>query len=85
MSYTEAELQKLLSSIAKDYDLHALALAFNLQHTAVASAVVGARTPEQLADTLKAYDQMPEVFPSEISPLLKLTKYKEHRWKKLFY
>lgn len=79
MSYTEEELQKLLSSIAKDYDLHALALAFNLQHMAVASAVVGARTPEQLADTLKAYNQMPEVFPSEISPLLKLTKYKEHR------
>ena len=79
MSYTELELQKLLRLIAKDYNLHALALAFNLQNTAVASAVVGARTPEQLVDTLKAYEQMPEVFPSEISALLKLTKYEGHR------
>ena len=79
MSYTEEELQNLLSSIAKDYNLHALALAFNLQHAAVASAVVGASTTAQLTDTLKAYNQMPEVFPSEVKALLKFTKYEGHR------
>ena len=79
MSYTEEELQKLLNIIAKDYNLHTLALAFNLQHTTVASAVVGASTLEQLTDTLKAYNQMPKQFPSEISSLLKLTKYEGHR------
>ena len=78
-SYTEEELQTLLALIAKDYNLHALALAFNLQHEAVASAVIGASTAEQLADTLKAYDQMPKVFPHEISALLKFTKYEGHR------
>ena len=79
MSYTEEELQTLLSSISKNYNLHALALAFNLENAAVASAVVGARTTEQLLDTIKAYEQMPKQFPNEIKALLKLTKYKEHR------
>ena len=79
MSYSAEELQRLLSFIANDYNLHALALAFNLQHAAVASAVVGASTTEQLVETMKAYDQMPEVFPSEISALLKFTKYEGHR------
>ncbi len=79
MSYTEEELEKLLSIIIKDYDLPALALAFNLQHPAVASAVVGARTTVQLIDTLQAYEKMPKVFPSEISALLKITKYEGHR------
>lgn len=79
MSYTEEELQKLLSLIAKDYDLHALALAFNLQNEVVASAVVGARTPEQLIDTLNAYEKMPDKFPCEVAALLKFTKYEGHR------
>ena len=79
MSYTEEELQKLLSLIAKDYDLLALALAFNLQNEVVASAVVGARTPDQLIDTLNAYEKMPDKFPSEVAALLKFTKYEGHR------
>ena len=79
MSYTVEELQTLLSSISSNYDLHALALAFNLENAAVASAVVGARTTTQLLDTIKAYEQMPKQFPNEIKALLKLTKYKEHR------
>mgnify|MGYP005606072445 FL=1 len=79
MSYTEEELQTLLSSISNNYNLHALALAFNLENAAVASAVVGARTTTQLLDTIKAYEQMPKQFPNEIKALLKLTKYKEHR------
>ena len=79
MSYTEEELQTLLSSISSNYNLHALALAFNLESAAVASAVVGARTTEQLLDTIKAYEQMPKQIPNEIKALLKLTKYKEHR------
>ena len=79
MSYTEEELQTLLSSISSNYNLHALALAFNLENAAVASAVVGARTTTQLLDTIKAYEQMPKQFPNEIKALLKLTKYKEHR------
>ena len=79
MSYTEEELQTLLSSISNNYNLHTLALAFNLENAAVASAVVGARTTEQLLDTIKAYEQMPKQFPNEIKALLKLTKYKEHR------
>ena len=79
MSYTVEELQTLLSSISNNYNLHALALAFNLENAAVASAVVGARTTTQLLDTIKAYEQMPKQFPNEIKALLKLTKYKEHR------
>ena len=79
MSYTVEELQTLLSSISNNYNLHALALAFNLESAAVASAVVGARTTTQLLDTIKAYEQMPKQFPNEIKALLKLTKYKEHR------
>jgi len=79
MSYTVEELQTLLSSISNNYNLHALALAFNLENAAVASAVVGARTTTQLLDTIKAYAQMPKQFPNEIKALLKITKYKEHR------
>lgn len=79
MSYSEEELRTLLSSLSADHDLLSLALRFNLQHEAVASTVVGARTVEQLEDILRAYEAMPTMISQEIMEQLKFVPYTQHR------
>ena len=81
MSYNEGELESLLAALTEQYgDLHALALAYNLQHTSVASTVIGARTKEQLLGNLQAYEVSKSIhdfaFANEI---LKKDVYTEHR------
>lgn len=79
MSYEKDELEKLLKELSASYDLHALALAFNLRHEAVASLVVGASTKQQLIESLEAYERMPTEFPDEVISKLKITYYEQHR------
>jgi 1-deoxyxylulose-5-phosphate synthase len=79
MSYSEAELQTILTQLQSSNDLLALALRFNLQHDAVASTVVGARTVEQLNDLIRAYDAMPSTIDEDILNQLRFVPYQQHR------
>ncbi|PIC81279.1 oxidoreductase [Sporosarcina sp. P18a] len=57
VSYTSSELQQTIQSLSEETsDLHAYALAFALKEPAVASALIGARTQQQLRESLRAYD-----------------------------
>lgn len=81
MSYDETEIKELLFQIEQKYeDVHATALAFNLQNDAIASTVIGAKTPQQLQETLKAYGKALTLNGvSEISKWTKQDRYTEHR------
>ena len=81
MSYSEEELQQVLGQLEEAYgDIHALAIAFNLQFGTVASTVIGARTPEQLAASITAYEKAQDIPDlSEAMKRLKNDRYTEHR------
>lgn len=81
MSYSEEELQQVIRHLENEYnDIHALSLAFNLSFDAVASAVIGARTTEQLAASVTAYEKAGQITDvSEAINQLKKDIYTEHR------
>lgn len=80
-TYTTDELTTTLTKLAAHYDhLHALAIAFNLKEPAIASTVIGASSQEQLAQTLKAYEQAATILEFETATAFtKAEKYTEHR------
>lgn len=81
MSYEEAQAKELLEKIEALYgDVHAAALAFNLQYDTVASTVIGARTKQQLLQNLAAYDKAQTL--GDLDQLLNFTRqdrYTDHR------
>lgn len=79
MNYSEKELQTLLEELSSNYDLHSLALRFNLQHEAIASTVIGASNMDQLQQSIQAYERSTEPFPREAIALLKADQYQNHR------
>ncbi|WP_336634251.1 aldo/keto reductase [Lysinibacillus fusiformis] len=80
-NYSSEELTTTLTNLASQYnDLHALALAFNLKESAIASTVIGASSQEQLAQTLSAYENMAAITHFEAAnTLTKNEQYVEHR------
>lgn len=79
-SYNEADLKKTVEALAQTEHLQAYALAFVLQHSTVASALIGSRTKEQLAASIRAYNE--RIDDSVLQSLVQLTKehcYEEHR------
>ncbi|WP_342550840.1 aldo/keto reductase [Lysinibacillus sp. FSL M8-0216] len=80
-NYSSEELTTTLTNLASQYnDLHALALAFNLKESAIASTVIGASSQEQLAQTLSAYENMAAITNFEVAnTLTKNEQYVEHR------
>ncbi|MGE7544140.1 MULTISPECIES: aldo/keto reductase [Sporosarcina] len=80
-SYSETDLQKTVQALSeKTTDLHAAAIAFALKQSAVASALIGARTPEQLQQTLNAYETV--IDPQLLDELTRATaqhRYEQHR------
>lgn len=80
-TYTDEELTATLTNLTSQYDdLHALAIAFNLKESAIASTVIGASSQEQLAQTLAAYEKIDSI--SNFIAANELTKaelYLEHR------
>ncbi|MGE7750396.1 aldo/keto reductase [Lysinibacillus fusiformis] len=80
-NYSSEELTTTLTNLASQYnDLHALALAFNLKESAIASTVIGASSQEQLAQTLSAYENMEAITNFEAAnTLTKNEQYVEHR------
>lgn len=81
MSYDEAAAKDVLQKIEQQFgDVHATALAFNLQYPAVASTVIGARTVAQLQQNLDAYEKAQSIQNiSEIDSWTKTDRYTEHR------
>ena len=81
MSYSKVELEQVLTSLENEYtSLHALAFAYNLQHAAVSSTVIGARTKEQLIDNLAAYTASQTIDDLTFAnKILKKDLYTEHR------
>ncbi|SCY03136.1 aldo/keto reductase [Lysinibacillus fusiformis] len=79
-NYSSEELTTTLTNLASQYnDLHALALAFNLKESAIASTVIGASSQEQLAQTLSAYENMAAITNFEAAnTLTKNEQYVEH-------
>lgn len=81
MSYEKHALEPILHKLEQQYgDVHAAALAFNLQFEHIASTVIGARTPTQLQTNLKAYEHAQQL--ENIEEILSLTmqeQYTEHR------
>lgn len=80
-TYTEQELTELLKQLSENYeDIHALAFAFNLHFSAVASTVIGARSVKQLTTNIEAYQKAASIKDlSSVFQLLKKDSYKEHR------
>ena len=81
MSYDEPAAKDVLQKIEQQFgDVHATALAFNLQYPAVASTVIGARTVAQLQQNLNAYEKAQSIQNiSEIDNWTKTDRYTEHR------
>lgn len=81
MSYDEADANDVLQKIEQQFgDVHAAALAFNLQYPTVASTVIGARTLTQLKQNLDAYEKAQSLQNiSEIDKWTKTDRYTEHR------
>ena len=60
LSYSSGELLELIREFGRlPGTLHSAALAFVLENSAVASAITGTSSEEQLNETLRAYDNMP--------------------------
>lgn len=81
VDYDAPELIRTVQELSEQSaDLHAAAIAYVLHDQTVASALVGARTTEQLLDSVVAYDKL--VMDEEIARLeriVQLYTYKEHR------
>jgi len=79
--YNETELFQTVEALTKETeDLHAAAIAYVLQQQVVATALIGARTPEQLLDSVIAYEK--KCSTEELDRLICLIaahKYEEHR------
>ena len=79
---THALKQVLVSLDSKSEDLHAAAIAFVLEDKTVGSALIGARTTEQLLDTIIAYKKKVSEFEmAQLRNIAKKHVYKEHRIK----
>lgn len=81
VEYDAGELTRTVQALGEQSeDLHAAAIAFALHDKTVASALIGARTTEQLLDSIIAYEK--KTTDEEIAQLgniAKIHNYKEHR------
>jgi aryl-alcohol dehydrogenase-like predicted oxidoreductase len=80
LDYNTSEVEKLQSDLRETGQPLAYAIEFVLQHQAVASAVLGMRTIEQLEQNLKAkeVETDPEVF-DRLKKILPQNTYSKHR------
>lgn len=81
VEYDAVELSHTVRALKEqENDLHAAAIAFVLHKKAVASALVGARTTEQLLDSIIAYrNSMQHTAVDQLAKAVKTHQYKEHR------
>ncbi|WP_341201975.1 aldo/keto reductase [Planomicrobium okeanokoites] len=81
MDYSQPELLAALKELLSiENNLNALALHSVLQHETVASVVAGVSSPDQIRDTITAYDSAISAEQIEAAGLItKQSRYKEHR------
>ena len=79
--YEQPALSEVVHNLtATATNLHAAAIQFCLQHDTVATALAGARTREQLMDTIHAYDTpVSNATLDAVTRLLELHNYDQHR------
>jgi len=79
--YNVNDLLATMKSLSNEVaDLHATAIAFTLQSDTVATALVGARTTEQLLDSIIAYEkECPTEQINKVNNLTTIHQYQEHR------
>lgn len=81
LSYTEEQLASTVKKLMEVHDnLHAVSLHSVLENDAVASVVAGASSPQQIKETIRAYETA--VSAEQIEQAKQLTKqdqYQEHR------
>jgi len=82
LQYNESSLLDTLNKFSRIHDsVHALAIHAVLSNSTVAAAVTGASSPEQLRETLDAYET--NVSPEQIEQakqVARLDRYTEHRY-----
>ena len=80
-NYNAEELHTTLEKLAAHYgDLHALALAFNLKESSIATTVIGASSRQQLEQTLIAYEKATSITDVQVAKeLTKKEQYIDHR------
>jgi aryl-alcohol dehydrogenase-like predicted oxidoreductase len=83
VDYDAAELTRTVQELSEQTaDLHAAAIAYALHDQTVASALVGARTTEQLRDSVIAYNKpVTDEEIAQLGSIAQLHTYKEHRLK----
>lgn len=81
VSYTQDELEETVQKLSGRTDeLHAAAIAFALEQPVVASALVGARTSDQLQQSLKAYHAgVDQELLEDLKTMTALHRYEQHR------
>ncbi|MEK3934798.1 aldo/keto reductase [Sporosarcina sp. FSL W7-1349] len=81
LDYDSTSLQQTIASLSTvSADLHAIAIAFALQDETVATALIGARTKEQLQDSIIAYQKPVDAQMMEAAiQHVRANKYQEHR------
>ncbi|MFF5993529.1 aldo/keto reductase [Lysinibacillus sp. KU-BSD001] len=81
MDFHEQQLQQVLEQLEYEYNnIHALAFAFNLHFSTIASTVIGARTKEQLLQSVAAYKEAQTM--DDLSKAMAIVKqhfYTDHR------
>lgn len=80
-AYDSPQLQEMIKELQHHVpDLHAAAIAFTLQSDTVASALVGARTQQQLEASINAYDAPPASAAIDwMTTNLPVHRYEAHR------
>ncbi|SEP70909.1 Predicted oxidoreductase [Piscibacillus halophilus] len=86
LNYDSAELKSIITSLqdlANDHNLspQSLAIGYALKHRAISSLVLGASTPEQVLDNVRAYQdaQISDNVYNQLKPLTKANIYEQHR------
>lgn len=77
--YSQKEVHQLLAQLAEHYDIHALALAFNLHFEVIASTVIGASSKEQLLQSVQAYEKAQSIDVKKALDMVQQHHYTDHR------
>ena len=81
VGYSQPELQTVISKLTKEVsNIHAAAIHFCLQKQTVATSLVGARTLEQLTDSIHAYETaISSTELQNLEEILSVDFYEQHR------
>ncbi len=80
LGYSSSEVLKMQKTLRETGEPISAAIQYVLRHPAVASAVIGIRTKEQLSEILEAYQHpIPKEEIASLTKILKPNRYEKHR------